>query len=143
MEALNDEHTKKAKYLNSIISSNVGNNPHVGYGTYDEGIEFKDYMEKPFKYCIDEYLLEPDWKTEAENITYTLNEGEDSDKVKVLIDDDADKYYINRKYFVMKNKLDGDAFKKYFTDVIVKYVMQVIPSTVILVLEGFDLSTDE
>lgn len=143
MEALDDEHTKKAKYLNSIISSNVGNNPHVGYGTYDEGIEFKDYMEKPFKYCIDEYLLEPDWKTEAENITYTLNEGEDSDKVKVLIDDDASKYYINRKYFVMKNKLDGDAFKKYFTDVIVKYVMQVIPSTVILVLEGFDLSTDE
>lgn len=143
MEALDDEHTKKAKYLNGIISSNVGNNPHVGYGTYDEGIEFKDYMEKPFKYCIDEYLLEPDWKTEAENITYTLNEGEDSDKVKVLIDDDASKYYINRKYFVMKNKLDGDAFKKYFTDVIVKYVMQVIPSTVILVLEGFDSSASD
>ena len=141
MEAFDDEHTKKAKYLNSIISSNIGNNPHVGYGTYDGGAEFKEYMEKPFKFSIDEYLLDEEWKTKAENINYTLSDGEDSDKVKVLIEDDASKYYINRKLFIMKNKLGGDLFKKYFTDVIAKYVMQVIPSTVILVLENFDSSS--
>lgn len=139
MEALDDEHTKKAKYLDSIISTNIGNNPHVGYGTYDGGDEFKQYMEKPFKFSIDEYLLnDEELKTKAENITYTLSDGEDSDKVKVLIEDDGSKYYINRKLFIMKNKLDGDLFKKYFMDVIMKYVMQVIPSTVILVLENFD-----
>ena len=144
MEALDDEHTKKAKYLDSIISTNIGNNPHVGYGTYDGGEEFKQYMEKPFKFSIDEYLLsDEELKTKAENITYTLSDGEDSDKVKVLIEDDGSKYYINRKLFIMKNKLDGDLFKKYFMDVIVKYVMQVIPSTSILVLENFEYTASE
>lgn len=129
---------KKAKYLDSIISTNIGNNPHTGYGTYDDGKEYKDYMEKPFKYAVDEYLLDTEWRTKADSFGYTLTDGPDNDKVKVLIEDDASKYYLNRKWFMMENKLSGDLYKQYFKDVILKYVMQVIPSTTILVLKGFD-----
>lgn len=43
----------KALYLDSILSTNVGNNPHVGYGKYDDGQEFYDYVEQPLKHIID------------------------------------------------------------------------------------------
>lgn len=139
MSDVNNEDTKRAKYLDSIISTNIGNNPHVGYGTYDSGDEFKQYMEKPFKYAIDEYLLDEDWKTKAEDLTFNISDAEDNDKVKNLVNSgDNTPYYINRKYIKITNNLDNDLYKEYFMDVIVKYLMQVIPSTAILVLEGFD-----
>ena len=48
---------ERAKYLDSIISSNIGNNPHVGFGRYDLGGEYRSYMENPFKYYEDNYEL--------------------------------------------------------------------------------------
>ena len=142
----------KAKYLSSIVSSNFGNNPHVGYGVYDGGIddEFKEYMELPFKYSIDEYLLDDTMIEKAKEIKYTLAEGQNNDKIKLLIDYEGENasgsetvngYYINRKLFVMKNLIDNDMYKKYFMDVIVKYLMQVIPSTAILVLEDYEVTS--
>lgn len=48
---------KHMKYLESIFSTNMGNNPHVGYGKYDDGNEYLDYMEQPFKCLIDKSLI--------------------------------------------------------------------------------------
>lgn len=127
----------KAMYLDSIISSNEGNNPHVGYGRYDEGKMYREYMEKPFKYGYDEYLFDYEWMDRADKFEFKLTE-ESCEKAKVLLDDDGSKYYLNRKYFVFENKLDSDLYKDYFKNVIMKYVMQVIPSTTILILKNFE-----
>ena len=64
----NKELSARVKYLDNIISSNIGNNPHVGYGRYDLGQEFKSYMEYPFKYYEDNYVL----PEEGSVITYSL-----------------------------------------------------------------------
>lgn len=50
----------RAKYLDNIISSSIGNNPHVGYGKYDLGKEYFEYMQRPFKYYTDKYNLPQD-----------------------------------------------------------------------------------
>lgn len=44
---------KKMQYLDNIVSLNTGNNPHVGYGQYDDGSTYLEYMKLPFKYSID------------------------------------------------------------------------------------------
>lgn len=135
---LNDEVSKKAKYLDGIISSNFGNNPHVGYGRYDDGGEYKKYLEKPFKYSIDNNLLPNEQLDMAKGFTYDIKDGEDNEKLKVLINDDGSKYYINRKWFQIENKINSDLYKEYFRETILPYVMQVIPSTTILILKNFD-----
>jgi len=152
--------SKKARYLNSLISTNTGNNPHVGYGLYDGGNEYRQYMEKPFKYSLDEYLLPNDMAEEAENIGFELKEEftrKYNGKVMNLIDtyntadnssaednneDEPLKYYLNRKYLKIINKKgkDNEMFKKYFIDVILKFIMQIIPSSSILILENFKSS---
>lgn len=43
----------KVVYLESIIDENRGNNPHVGYGTYDDGNTYLEYFRQLFKYEID------------------------------------------------------------------------------------------
>lgn len=43
----------KMSYLDSILSTNIANNPHVGYGKYDDGNTFLEYMKLPFKYLTD------------------------------------------------------------------------------------------
>lgn len=48
----------KMVYLDNILSTNVANNPHVGYGNYDDGKTFMEYMKLPFKYLIDNRNIE-------------------------------------------------------------------------------------
>ena len=48
----------KMVYLDNILSTNVANNPHVGYGNYDDGKTFMEYMKLPFKYLIDNRHIE-------------------------------------------------------------------------------------
>ena len=48
----------RIEYLASIISMSDGNNPHVGYGQYDDGEDFKLNMQKPFKYAYDNYMID-------------------------------------------------------------------------------------
>ena len=43
----------KVLYLESIIDDSKGNNPHVGYGNYDNGKAYLDYFRQIFKYSID------------------------------------------------------------------------------------------
>jgi len=40
-------------YLESIIDNAVGNNPHVGYGNYDDGETYLDYFRHLFKGAIE------------------------------------------------------------------------------------------
>lgn len=65
---------ERAEYLDSIISTSIGNNPHVGYGYYDLGNEFFEYMSRPFKYYLDNYNLPEDVREEMEKYTYVLDD---------------------------------------------------------------------
>lgn len=140
------EYVKKAKYLDSIIPSNIGNNPHVGYGAYDLGNEYFDYMKKPFKYAIENGEFDGDSEIEANEIgfnittvkTKTDNNGRGKIKiVKKTNESNNDNYYLNNKAVYIKNKISNIYYKRYFKEIIVKYLMQVIPSTTIIVLVGF------
>lgn len=203
-----------ADYLNvmrvsSIINVCEGNNPHVGYGDYDDGEGFFEYMSFPFKNPVENFAFDND---ESVNIAKSVRFGisgkiTDNDKVKILTDkfvyvlsdepkgyefDDLnsvditdssdasalafynklfsnlsssspsyimvltdegvkyyrktvipsetqyDRYYLNSKVLVIKNNLYNRYYNGYFIDVISKYLTQVIPSTTILVLDGFD-----
>lgn len=144
-----DSYAKKAKYLDTIIPYNIGNNPHVGYGDYDMGNEFFEYMKKPFKCALDkEYFASPYYE-EADNIDFgeELLDRKDAqydieDDKKIRIINNNDKYYLNDKVIIFKNNIDNDEYKKYFKTVIINYLMQVIPSTAIFVLENFEPKTD-
>ena len=133
---------EKANYLNNIVPNNIGNNPHVGYGKYDLGNEFIEYMRKPFKYSIDKNYFREDMLAMAEKITFDVRRGDDGDKIKViktLPDNEVEDYYINSKVVYFKNNHSDNVFyKEYFKSVIIKYLMQVIPSTTIIVLQDFD-----
>lgn len=156
-----------------------GNNPHTGYGKYDLGERFVEYMKKPFKYYLDNYVIEADTRNimDGDDATYTLVTTVSDDptcKVKDITEreihsrfnvlsktiiednryvDDYDlrhrtdddyvlskkQYYINDKTLIMTNKINNNLYKKYFFDVIVHYLMQMIPSTTILILENFNI----
>lgn len=174
---------KKAKYLDSIISTSLGNNPHTGYGKYDLGERFVEYMKKPFKYYLDNYVIDADTRNimDGDDATYTLVTTVSDDptcKVKDITEreihsrfnvlsktiiednryvDDYDlrhrtdddyalsrkQYYINDKTLIMTNKINNNLYKKYFFDVIVHYLMQMIPSTTILILENFNIDNGD
>ena len=140
-----DSYAKKAKYLDTIIPYNISNNPHVGYGDYDMGNEFFEYMKKPFKYAlVKEYFASPYYE-EADNIEFDVSDRIDAkydieDDKKIITNNDT--YYLNDKVIIFKNKIDSNEYKKYFKTVIINYLMQVIPSTAIFVLENFEPKTD-
>ena len=51
-------------------------------------------------------------------------------------------YYIPSKILIIKNNIDNTQdvsglYKKYLNKVVLKYLLQVIPSTTILLLENF------
>ena len=144
-----DSYAKKAKYLDTIIPYNIGNNPHVGYGDYDMGDEFFEYMKKPFKYALDKYYFTSPYYEEANDtkLEFKVSKREDAkydieDDKKIQIINNNDTYYLNDKVIFFKNNIDNDEYKKYFKTVIINYLMQVIPSTAIFVLENFEPKTD-
>ena len=48
----------KISYINSIVEDYLGNNPHVGFGRYDLGREYLEYIKTPLKYSVDKDVLE-------------------------------------------------------------------------------------
>lgn len=161
---------KKAQYLDDLLTTTFGNNPHSGYGQYDCGVDFLEYLQKPFKYSLDNYDIvgvNDDgvlYSTIADNIKFTINvpyrtSDEDNDKLQIItqyeegtvdpitIQKETDDFrkrtqFINSKVLVMENMVKGDKnylYREYFLNVILPYVMQVIPSTTILVLKGYNL----
>lgn len=132
-----------AKYLDDIISLNIGNNPHTGYGNYDMGHEYIDYMQLPYKYAIENNMF--DTFSDADDARYVSfpHEGVASnDKIKIISPDGSLIQYTNSKVLYMHNNLDNIYFKQFFNDVILNYLLQVIPSTTILILDGF-MDSDE
>lgn len=157
-----DSYAKKAKYLDTIIPYNIGNNPHVGYGDYDMGDEFFEYMKKPFKYALDKYYFTSPYYEEANDTKLEFDVSkrkdakydiEDDEKIQSLCavkNDEGkitevannDKYYLNDKVIIFENKINNNNYKNYFKSVIINYLMQVIPSTAIFVLKNFELKTN-
>jgi hypothetical protein len=84
----------KVIYLESLINYRIGNNPHVGFSHYDDGIEYLEYFNQIFKYRLDNnmfsrleygnaYVTEDSVKQIGFNIDYDL-----------LVDDDKCHYFI-------------------------------------------------
>lgn len=143
---------KECMYLDSIVNSNFGNNPHTGFGRYDGGESFFDTLKKPFKYVI-EHKLDGDILEEAESIEYQIDvtvvdhQDKKEDKITtdgVLKSDPHDEVInadtVGRKVFYNDKRLeiifnektvDMDTFKNY----IAPYLMQMIPSTSIVVFK--------
>lgn len=139
----NDEIAQKAKYLEDIVTKLTGNNPHVGYGNYDCGIDFIENMVCPFK-NIKRISSEglSDQELDERIFTYkTVVTKTPDDKIKKLFKTNKaeDGYYINSKILVLKNNIGADnkLYKDYFRQTILPYIMQVTPSTTILILEKF------
>ena len=232
------DYAAKARYLNDIIPNNIGNNPHVGYGLYDKGTEYFEYMKKPFKYALDTYNLNYNDMDAAEKIEfnvseniqagnigniiymkYVLKQGETPSEMtpenilpndyNMLDEKNQNKYtvsyvkqdeyenlemsekmyyqvsnksvvvangydieqiyadggrtdllyksylmknigelitnkcYLNNKVIHFKNNIDNEFYIEYFKTIILNYIMQVIPSTAILILEGFELPKED
>lgn len=98
---------ERAQYLDSIISSNTGNNPHVGYGRYDLGQEYKSYMENPFKYYIDNYVLPDDVREEMSEFGFNIDEYETTNKVK----DICNTYLYENGYATRISQSEYDAIE--------------------------------
>ena len=174
------EYSKKANYLDSIVPYNIGNNPHVGYGKYDMGDEFFEYMKQPFKYSFDGHnnfeTIEDLQEAEGisfEDLSDNIFKDKIEDKIQIIADSEdlneitvssyggkkdlkykeyklekikdmiKTNYYLNSKVIYLKNEINNNEYKKYFLNVIIKYLMQVIPSTAIFVLENFAPNDDE
>lgn len=50
---LYQKYFRKIEHLSKVISNNDGNNPHTGYGNYDFGEKYLQYMKNPLKYFCD------------------------------------------------------------------------------------------
>ena len=155
-----------AKYLNDILPTIYYNNPHTGNGEYDLGKEYFEYMKTPYKYLFGTYNFDDNRYTNiARQFIFNVSSeivasGEDSKFAKwlktvsyaynndtlekVVNTFDSTKYFLNNKVVVLKNLINNQLHKKFMKDVVLKYVLQVIPSTSILILENFDTTnTDE
>lgn len=90
-------------YVESIIDENKGNNPHVGFGCYDDGEEYLDYFRKLFKYSIEnnnfnENAYNCDDGTldkEIEKIGFNVESFEDNMKCWYFTDTHNPKYLLN------------------------------------------------
>ncbi|MCD8208168.1 MAG: hypothetical protein LUD72_09560 [Bacteroidales bacterium] len=156
---------EKVEYLDSLVNTVFGNNPHSGYGKYDQGVSYLEYLHKPFKYAIDNNTISGTnedgilYSTIADAITfdisepilveYKIDEKNALDKVINRTQESREEVaegasYINSKVLVFENNLVDPAglYKVYFMNVILPYVMQVIPSTTILILKRFEQCYD-
>ena len=98
----------KAMYLDSITSDERGNNPHTGYGKYDFGTKFDEYMQNPFKYMLENTVIEDDdiyKKAYSDDLNFSLTSLECewmNGKVKNLAFD-HDRYCYTDKPFINGN----------------------------------------
>lgn len=101
-----DNHASNEKgtrvlYLESLIDDTKGNNPHVGYGKYDNGEEYLNYYRQLFKYAInnsgftdDAYeCIDGDVKTEIRSTGFNLHENRDNAKVWYFYDNENSMWY--------------------------------------------------
>jgi hypothetical protein len=146
-----------ADYYDKLQPDSLGNNPHVGNAEYDLGTEYYNYLSLPFYYSLMKGVItDTDARAIAEMfpydisaVTYTVARNDEyaDDKVRncVAFGRDADNtspYYIPSKILIIKNNIGNTQdvsglYKEYLNKVVLKYLLQVIPSTTILLLENF------
>lgn len=145
------EEADKARYLYDIVNTNLGNNPHVGYGRYDNGEDYLNKMKQPFDYKLNHI-------TNGEDVNWINNnskttdfdfaiEGKKDEKIHNAVKIDKypygnevvdNKIKLNSKVFIIRNNhTESMYFNIYLKETILPYVLQVIPSTTILILENF------
>lgn len=91
----------KMQYLDNIFSTNLGNNPHVGYGQYDDGSKYIEYMKLPFKYLIDNSSLLP-----QNSSLYELSKNYTFNDINVYrVKEDFTNIYNNKETNYRKNDL--------------------------------------
>lgn len=129
----------EAIYHDGLIQDNLANNPHCGYAKYDLGTEYLEYCKQPFKYSIDKYLImEYDILEALKLLTFKINTHYGEKMINLVNNPENNvNYYLPSKMVILKNKINNEYYKEYLNNVILKYVLQVIPSTSILVLENW------
>lgn len=154
----------EVQYLKSVVDNAIGNNPHVGFGKYDGGEEYLKYIRTIFKYAIDNGKFNVSDLASAQSVggfslssviednkkcwsLFQNNGGGNSFKSSRVYNNpyrktsysiSANHDTVNVKKFVIKNNIGGTAFSKYFVNHILPYIEQVLPSTVLYELEGFE-----
>ena len=132
---ITEDDIKLAQYCDSIVFDNLGNNPHCGYSGYDLGNEYLEHIRMPFKYLIDNYGFASSADAiSASQFKFDVTE-HSGEKIVNLIGNTELEYILPSKMLTITNNIHNVYYKDYLNKVILKYVLQVIPSTTILVLE--------
>ncbi len=160
IEGNSTEDATRVLYLESLKSTEKGNNPHCGYGSYNNGKEYLNRFEHIFGYAVDNNMFSSLEKTEIDKIKeigFNVSElEEDNTKIEYFKDgsidfsklssedkdtldkeeSDADEIMNVKKFsleFTSGNKDESfnKARKDYIVNVIMPFVEQMIPSTAI------------
>lgn len=122
-----EKNSGEVKELTSIIEEYRGNNPHTGYGNYDNGEEYLKYYEQIFHYAIDNDLFNDiayDCQT-GKIIDDILEEGfsldtkTDNKKCHYFYDKERE----NPSNALILRKLELDSTKISYTDSKMNYVI--------------------
>lgn len=132
-----EDDIKLANYNDKLSLDNLGNNPHCGYSDYDMGTEYYEYLETPFKYPIENYgFVHIGDRSAAAQFMFNVVEHNGEKIVNLVDNENEEEYVLPSKLLIIKNNIDNDLYKEYFKGIILKYILQVIPSTTILLLEN-------
>lgn len=123
-----------AEYYDSIVDDASGNNPHCGYGAYDAGRMYRDYVERPFRYSVDGGYVPDECARLAEAVLKFPVEEVAAEKA-VVCPEDGSEYYMPSKLLVIRKKTGGALMSEYIEKMVFAYLLQVVPSTSIVVFE--------
>lgn len=88
----------RIKYLSKVVSRNDGNNPHTGYGNYDFGEKYFQYMRNPLKYFEENSnMIDEDYLEELKSLIFDLDS-----------DGNIIEYKISDKKFDNPNDYEGE-----------------------------------
>jgi len=99
-------------YLESIMDDTTGNNPHIGNGTYDDGMSYISGMSDVFGYS---YVnrnfigIDDDTCNKIKEIKFGVLKYEDNRKCWFFSDDYNEKYGKNVKYLTPSRKPETDS----------------------------------
>ena len=101
----------KVLYLESLKSDEKGNNPHCGYGDYDEGQEYLDRLTQPFKYALDNNWfssLSGEEKNKVKGFKFEIDELKSDSKIE-FFKDETDTRSLESKKITKDNVNGGEA----------------------------------
>lgn len=130
----------KVHYYESIIDTNIGNNPHNGEGVYDGGEEYFNRLRVPFQPAIDagEFdSLDDSEISQLTSVTFDITEPIATAKTYYYSAETSECYSVlNDKkleiVFKTPTGFNRDDFKEYVRTKILIYLEQMIPSTAIV-----------